>query len=155
MTKPRKNILVSIAVLVVLGIASFFLNNILKKNEEATTGTNNTPPIRNEQQTPRETAVNYKDGVYDAIGNYTSPGGAEEIGLTITLKDNIIVDSGFEVKATRPTSKQLQGVFSENYKQYVIGKNINEVNLTKVSSSSLTPKGFNDALNKIKIEAKA
>ena len=37
---------------------------------------------------------------------------------------------------------------------WVIGKDIDEVNLTKVSSSSLTPKGFMDALKQIEVEAK-
>jgi hypothetical protein len=42
-----------------------------------------------------------------------------------------------------------------DYKQYVVGKKIDEVQLTKVSGSSLTPQGFNDALAKIKAEAKS
>ncbi len=37
----------------------------------------------------------------------------------------------------------------------VVGKKIDEVQLTKVAGSSLTPKGFMDALEKVKTEAKA
>ncbi len=96
----------------------------------------------------------YKDGTYTAVGNYVSPGGPEEVGITLTLKDDTIVDASFEIKATRPKSVEMQTAFAENYKQFVVGKNIDEVNLSKVSSSSLTPKGFNDAIEKIKSEAK-
>ena len=79
----------------------------------------------------------YKDGTYTAVGNYVSPGGPEEVGVTLTLKDDTIVDTSFEIKATRPKSVDMQTAFAENYKQYVVGKNIDEVNLSKVSSSSL------------------
>lgn len=50
-------------------------------------------------------------------------------------------------------SARFQDLFAQNYKPLVIGKNIDEVQLGKVSGSSLTPMGFNDALAKIKTQA--
>lgn len=97
----------------------------------------------------------YNDGTYTATGSYTSPGGPEEIGVTLIVKDGIITDSTVEAKATRSESKEYQGIFVENYKSQVVGKSLDSLNLTKVSGSSLTPKGFNDAVEKIKAEAKA
>lgn len=97
----------------------------------------------------------YKDGTYEMVGNYVSPGGPETVGVTVTLANDVITDTTIEVQATRPTSKEKQEDFAANYKPMVIGKNIDEVVLTKVSGSSLTPKGFNDALEKIKAEAKS
>jgi hypothetical protein len=97
----------------------------------------------------------YKDGSYSVTGDYISPGGAEELGVTLTLKNGVITDSVVEPKATRPNSVRFQGIFAENYKPLVIGKNINDVQLAKVSGSSLAPKGFNDAVEKIKAEAKS
>lgn len=96
----------------------------------------------------------YKDGTYTAVGDYVSPGGAEQVGVTITLKGGVVDSVNFESKAERPMSKQFQAKFASGYKELVLGKNINEVKLTKVSGSSLTPKGFNDAVEKIKVEAK-
>lgn len=96
----------------------------------------------------------YKDGTYTAVGTYISPGGDEEVGVTLTLKDNVITDATVEPKATRPNSVKFQGVFNENYKQFVVGKNINKVKLDKVSGSSLTPQGFMNALKQIKSQAK-
>jgi len=96
----------------------------------------------------------YKNGVYSTNGNYISPGGAEEIGVTLTLKNGIIVDSKVEVRAERDISVTMQNDFAQNYKQFVLGKEINEINLTKVSGSSLTPNGFNDAVEKIRVKAR-
>ena len=97
----------------------------------------------------------YKDGEYTQAGDYTSPGGAEQIDVDLTLKNDIIVDAKVTSKAEKPKSKFMQGVFVENYKQYVIGKNINDLKLSKVAGSSLTPQGFNDAVEKIKAQAKS
>ena len=46
-------------------------------------------------------------------------------------------------------------IVSNNVKTLVVGKKITDVKLDKVSGSSLTPKGFNDALEQIKTLAKA
>ena len=97
----------------------------------------------------------YKDGTYSSTGAYTSPAGKEEVGVSLTLKNNIITDVTFTPKATNEVSIKLQGMFSTGYKELVVGKDINTVTLDKVSGSSLTPKGFNDAIEKIKLEARA
>lgn len=98
-------------------------------------------------------STSYKNGTYSADGEYTTPGGQEKVGVTLTLTDGVISDINVEEKAILATSKKMQADFGANYKPMVIGKNINDVTLTKVSGSSLTPKGFNNALDKIKAEA--
>lgn len=97
----------------------------------------------------------YKNGQYDVTGNYISPGGAETIKVSLTLEDGIIKDITVTPQATRPNSVKFQGLFAANYKPLVIGKNIDEVVLNKVGGSSLTPKGFNDAISQIKEQAKS
>ncbi len=97
----------------------------------------------------------YKDGTYSATGAYTSPAGKEEIGVSLTLKGNIITDVTFTPKATNKVSIKLQDMFAGGYKAVVVGKTLDEVQLDKVSGSSLTPKGWNDAIEKIKLEAQA
>ncbi len=96
----------------------------------------------------------YKDGTYSVVGSYKSPAGPEEIGVTLTLKNDIITDITVTPKATVRRSVELQNAFAANYKPMVIGKNIAEINLGKVAGASLTPMGFNDALAKIEAEAK-
>ncbi len=97
----------------------------------------------------------YKDGTYEATGTYTSPAGEEEIDVTITIEGGKITDTESVSKATNPKSVAMQGVFIENYKSLVVGKSLDEVVLDKVAGSSLTPKGFNDAVEQIKQEAAA
>ncbi len=105
--------------------------------------------------TPIITATNhYKDGTYSATGNYTSPAGGEEVSVGITLVNNIVTDATFTGKATNPGSIFNQGHFKEGFKEKVVGKSIDDISLTVVNGSSLTPKGFMDALAKIKAEAK-
>ena len=97
----------------------------------------------------------YKDGSYTATGSYMSPGGQDQIGVTLTLANDIITDVSINPQAGDRTSSRYMARFASGYKQYVVGKNIADVNLTNVSGSSLTPIGFNDALNQIKAQAKA
>jgi uncharacterized protein with FMN-binding domain len=97
----------------------------------------------------------YKDGTYSADGSYSAPGGVETIGVTITLKNDVITDSSVTDKSVDRESREYQDNFAANYKQFVIGKNISSVQLDKVSSSSLTPNGFNKAIQQIESQAKA
>jgi uncharacterized protein with FMN-binding domain len=97
----------------------------------------------------------YKDGEYHATGHYVSPGGPRDVDVTLTLKDGVITDAAFQGHATDPNSKHFQGEFKANFQPMVVGKNIDDVELTKVAGSSLSPKGFMDAVSQIKNEAKA
>ncbi len=143
---------IAVAALLVLIIIGIF---VYQQNQTTTdTMMTETPVNQNIQSSPSTATSMYKDGTYQATGNYVSPGGPREIGVTVTISNGQITDSQFEGKATDATSKRFQGEFGNNYKTFVIGKNIDEVMLTKVSGSSLTPKGFDDALNKIKQQAK-
>src|SRR6185369_12791720 len=105
---------------------------------------------------PSTTSTNqFKDGTYTALGNYTSPGGAEQIKVTVTLKDDIITDATVvSTIAEQSESRQNQNRFISGYKALVIGKKITDVHLTRVSGSSLTPIGWNDAIAKIETQAK-
>ncbi len=98
---------------------------------------------------------NFKDGTYTAQGEYKAPSGTEIITVGVTLKDDIITDATVMGTPVNPNSKRYQGQFISGYKEFVVGKLINEVNLSTVSGSSLTPVGFNAALDKIKIASKA
>lgn len=96
----------------------------------------------------------FSDGTYAANGAYTSPAGEEEINISLILKDEVIIDSKFTSKAVNPSSKQWQNIFGSGYREKIIGKPISTLSLTAVSGSSLTPRGFMDALEKIKRQAK-
>lgn len=148
--------LIPAAVLVVIVIAA--IGYYISTNQSTSTqnSAQNNQQEASVSSTPSDSmsVAVYKDGTYSATGNYVSPGGPRDIGLTVTVKNDVITNAVFEGRATDATSKRFQGEFGDNFKPMVVGKNISDVVLTKVSGSSLTPKGFNDALKKIKQEAK-
>ena len=160
-SKKSMTVVVSAVVLIIAGLSYVILRNFNKN--DSLIGDITVPVFDTTKQTIVDVTVPdttitktlvYKNGVYSVVGDYISPGGAEQIGVEITLKDDVIVDAKVESKAFRPNSVKFQGQFRSGFSQLVIGKNIDEVYLDKVSGSSLTPKGFNDALEKIKTEAK-
>ena len=111
------------------------------------------------QSSPADTAKKsvsiYKDGTYSATGSYMSPGGPDQIAITLTIANDIVTDVSATPEPGDGTSARYQNKFVSGYKQYVVGKNIADINLSAVSGSSLTPQGFNDALAQIKTQAKA
>lgn len=108
-----------------------------------------------DQSLIKTTEVFFKDGTYSAMGNYASPGGSESIDVTLSLKENVIASVVVVSKAENPASKNWQARFISGVESVVVGKKINEIDLDVVSGSSLTPMGFMDALEKIKMEAGA
>ena len=144
--EPKKTnwTLVIVILVVILAVASYGFYKYIRKNT----------PIAEVVVPEVKPRGIYKDGVYSAVGDYFSPGGDEQIDVQVTIKDDVIIEATSTPKATRPNSVKFQGIFTSNFKQFVIGKNIDEVKLDKVSGSSLTPVGFNDALSKIRVDAK-
>jgi len=97
----------------------------------------------------------YKDGTYTATGSYTSPGGNENLMVKLTLSNNVVTASTVQSGANDPTAESYQSIFIGGYKKYVVGKKITDINVSNVSGSSLTSKGFKDALKQIEKQAQA
>lgn len=105
--------------------------------------------------TPTSQKSVYKDGTYSAVGNYVSPGGAETVGVSLSLKNDVVTSVTIQVQARNSTSKNWQKFFADGVSAAVVGMKIDAVRVDTVSGSSLTPVGFMDALAKIKVQAKA
>ncbi len=97
----------------------------------------------------------YSDGTYAATGEYRSPAGSEQVEVSLTLKDDTIVDATFAADSSSGRSKQYMAKFAEGFKEQVVGKSIDGLSLGVVNGSSLTPKGFMDAVRNIKEQASA
>jgi uncharacterized protein with FMN-binding domain len=95
----------------------------------------------------------YKDGTYVAIGSYQSPAGLEQVRISLSIKNDVILNTSATNIAKSRTSIRYEAEFIAGYKTLVIGKKLDSVRLNRVSGSSLTPNGFNDAVAKIKAQA--
>jgi hypothetical protein len=151
-TKKGNGVVWGIIGLIVIVAAAFGIMKYGKSEETGQVSGNNSTstPIA-----PSENTLVYKNGTYTATGNYVSPGGSETINITLVIENDMVVDATAVPQATRPISVTMQNAFSSNFKALIVGKKVDEVSLDKVSGSSLTPKGFNDAIIKIKAQAKA
>ncbi|NQX26978.1 FMN-binding protein [Microbacteriaceae bacterium VKM Ac-2854] len=125
---------------------------------EATTQatTEATTPATTESSAAAETAAStYADGTYEAEGSYTSPGGNETVGVSITLEGDVVTAVTVTPESENPTGTQYQTKFASGIAAVVVGKDIDDLDVSKVSGSSLTSTGFNDAVETIKADAAA
>lgn len=156
-----KKIIIAAASVAIIGGGAYTLTNA-EKNETKEEG--NSAPVA--QNTPAATTQDaaatatvsgskYKDGTWSADGHYNSPGGEQKVHIDITLADGKITGATFVGTPASPADKFNQQKFAEGFKQEVVGKPIDSVKLDVVNGSSLTPKGFMEALEAIKKEAHA
>ncbi|MBB6403997.1 hypothetical protein [Arthrobacter sp. AZCC_0090] len=96
----------------------------------------------------------YKDGTYNADGSYTSPNGQETVGVQLTLSGGTVSAVNITVHADNPNTKRFQGEFKDGIAAQIVGKKLDDINVSKVAGSSLTSGGFNQAVEIIKSEAK-
>lgn len=150
-SKSNKNMIIMVAAVIIIVVAviggALFVKGNSSSEEQAV--------VENPDNEGVTEELVYADGKYSAEGAYDYHSGSEKINVTVTLKDGIVDDVDVENMAVSPTSKQIQDDFIANYKEMVVGKNIDEVELGKVSGSSLTPLGFNAAIEKIRAQASA
>jgi uncharacterized protein with FMN-binding domain len=102
---------------------------------------------------PSSRRSKYADGTYNATGQYGSL--PSSIGVSVTIVDDVITAVTVTPHATDPTSLDYQTRFAQAIPALVVGRNIDEVNLSKVAGSSGTPDGFNAAIQRIKAQATA
>jgi uncharacterized protein with FMN-binding domain len=153
----NKKLILTIASIFALGTAGVIAYNYYaepKFNVEVkqTTQKEMTKP-ETKVATTTETST-YKNGTYTKTGKYVSPGGPEEIEIMVTIEDGVIKEASATPKAVLAGSIKFQTAFSGGFKELIVGKNIDEIMLDKVAGSSLTPKGFNNAIEQIKMDAK-
>ena len=99
----------------------------------------------------------YEDGEYEATADYQSPNGTETIDVALTLENDLITEVTVTGKSVDPSPEviRFQGEFEAGIEDVVTGKNIDELDVSRVGGSSLTSSGFNEAIERIKIKAKA
>lgn len=121
----------------------------------ATTDTTPATTVTPSPTTSANTASTYKDGTYTATSSYDSPGGAQDLTVSVTLQSDVVTATSAISGANDPEAHEYQSDFISGYKSLVVGKDIGSIHLSRVSGSSLTSQGFNSAIAKIEAKAKA
>ncbi|BAS09709.1 FMN binding protein [Arthrobacter sp. Hiyo4] len=75
------------------------------------------------------------------------------MGVELTLASGTVTAVNITQHPSNPNTRKFQGEFAGGIAAQVVGKSIDELNVSKVAGSSLTSGGFNQALDKIKAEA--
>ena len=104
-------------------------------------------------QTTAASTGKYADGTYTASGSYQTPETVETISVTLTLDNDVITEVNVIGDPQARETQQYQGQFIGGISDVVVGKDIDEISVSRVAGSSLTSKGFNSAVDKIKSEA--
>ncbi|WP_075891885.1 hypothetical protein [Actinomyces provencensis] len=92
-------------------------------------------------------------GSYSATGSYSSPGGQQSIEVELTLEDGTVTAVTVTPGASDSQALRYQQDFAEHVSAEVVGKTLEEADVTTVASSSLTGAGFNSALEEIREQA--
>ncbi len=161
--QKKSRSVVWVVIALVVAVATYGAFKYVKRNNTIVDNTINlpqatptpTPTPVPATPAPKPISSTYKNGNYSASGFYNSPGGTEQINVSVTLKDGVITDATVTSLARRSEARFYQGEFISGFSSYVVGKSIDNVVLSKVSGSSLTPRGWNNAIAQIKVQAKA
>ena len=96
----------------------------------------------------------YKDGSYTAGGSYQTPETVEKITVSVTIADDTVTAVKVTGDPQAAETTHYQGQFISGISAVVVGKKLDDISVDKVAGSSLTSKGFNQALATIRTEAK-
>lgn len=114
-----------------------------------------TPPASGSEDSGTSGSGSYADGTYTAEGSYRTPETTETIEVTITLESDVVTAVEVTGDPQAPQTEQYQGRFIGGIADEVVGRNIDELAVSRVAGSSLTSGGFNEALEAIKADAAA
>ncbi len=125
-------------------------------DEEAATTTEVVGDETTTDTSPEAEVMSYADGTYSATATYLTPRRTtHEVEVTVTLDGDVVTaaDVLYDGKPAGEYSNDYQRGFDAAYEAQVIGTKLDDISLSRMGGSSLTPQGFNDALARIQEEA--
>lgn len=142
--------LIALIILVVAGIAfAVMQSDSTEPNAEVAEPTEVTS--RNaEEESPSEPEVSSTGGTsYQSEATYLTPARIEHtVGVNLTVADGIVTDATVLYNGSEPETAQ-QGNFENAYRSEVIGKRLEDLELSRVGGASLTSNAFNEAVDNI------
>jgi len=100
----------------------------------------------------------YRDGKYEASGKYSVPGNVDTLDVKVSVTNGIISEVTTSQTSSERESVRYLKSFAAGISKIVVGKNIDEISnkdVVVVNGASLTGKGFIEALENIKKQAKS
>jgi len=146
-----------------VGIAgTLLLAGCAAESSSAETTTESATPQTSSAAAPSATSTaasadsgsTYKDGTYTADGSYQTPETVEKISVAITVSQDTVTKVEVTGDPQASETKHYQAQFIGGISAQVVGKKLDDISVSRVSGSSLTSKGFNQALATIRTEAK-
>lgn len=110
--------------------------------------TNPTPEIKPFSEDSTSAPVksnNFNNGTYHTQKSYRTPDGTYQMDVTLTITNDIVTSANLSFD-TRGSKSKYSKRFSSSYQSQVIGKNLNDIKLSRVSGASLTTATFNSAV---------
>ena len=153
-TSVRKSLFIGVAGLSLAGTVAGCAPSATPPAGSGTPDTSSASSAPSSSLATSGAAGTYKDGTYSADGNYVSPNGTETVGVELTLANGTVADVKITQHPSNPNTRKFQGEFAGGIQAQVVGKKLDDLNVSKVAGSSLTSGGFNDAVQKIKAQAK-
>lgn len=92
-------------------------------------------------------AVPVADGTYSGSGTYETPGGRQQIDVSVVLTDGVVTGVRVDPAATNATSRRFQERFASAVVDAVVGRPLDEVRVDRLAGSSSTGAGFMAALD--------
>jgi uncharacterized protein with FMN-binding domain len=102
-----------------------------------------------------DNSTSYRDGTYSADGSYVSPGGQEEIAVTVTVKNDLITAVSVRTVSADSEAAQYEAQFASGISAVAVGKDLGSLNVGSVAGSSLTSHGFSEAIASIRSKAQS
>lgn len=117
-------------------------------------GTTTIPTLPTSTSTSATTTTTlFKDGTYSVNTSYNSPGGMDDLGVSVTILGDKVTAVKVTNGAHDSTSVRYQNNFISNISSVVVGQKIGTLKIGVISGASLTSRSFNDALNKIRTQS--
>lgn len=158
----------ALIIIIISGIVSLF---VLFSNDKSHNGINSEPKItikrlqtmpksivetvapKPEILTPVPSPIPSKiisnKKTYSTSVSYEVPNGTQSMSVTLILENGIIISANTTHSMTGK-SASYQKNFQSSYQNQVIGKNINNINLSRVGGASITTNAFNQAIYSIR-----
>lgn len=136
-----------------VGVAGLFVLAGCSSAADAESKTDTSTDSSSSSPSADSNATTYADGTYTADGSYQTPETVESVSVTLTIADGVVKEVKVTGDPQAPETKEYQAKFIDGISDEVVGVALDDLKVSRVSGSSLTSGGFNQAVESIKEQA--